>query len=125
MSRDEGLREEDLAIYGQQYYTSVLRLQPVTCFESDLSADSSILVDFTSYLLLTFSFIPPSFSLSLSILSQTFPLLPSLHSSLPLSSPLPSGTTLSAACCEITLGINGDEKYPDDKIDILERAGYG
>ena len=33
--------------------------------------------------------------------------------------------TLVDSCCEIKLTIDGTEKYPDDKIDILERAGYG
>ena len=31
---------------------------------------------------------------------------------------------LEDACCEITCAIDGDEKYPDDKRDVLERAGY-
>jgi hypothetical protein len=29
------------------------------------------------------------------------------------------------ACCEITLSIDGQEKYSDDKLDILERSELG
>lgn len=29
------------------------------------------------------------------------------------------------SCCEITCTIDGTEKYPDDKLDVLERNGYG
>jgi hypothetical protein len=32
---------------------------------------------------------------------------------------------LDDASCEITCAIDGTEKYPDDKRDVLERAGYG
>ena len=33
--------------------------------------------------------------------------------------------TLDDACCEFAVSIDGTEKYADDKIDILERQGYG
>jgi len=33
--------------------------------------------------------------------------------------------TLDDACCEFAVSIDGSEKYTQDKIDILERQGYG
>ena len=78
-----------------------------------------------------------SFSLSFSLsLFRSLSLFLSLSLSLSFSNSLSLSLSLSLsfffllffprlACCEITLSINGQEKYPDDKIDVLERAGYG
>jgi [ribulose-bisphosphate carboxylase]/[fructose-bisphosphate aldolase]-lysine N-methyltransferase len=32
---------------------------------------------------------------------------------------------LEDSCCEITVSIDGTERFPEDKVDILERNGYG
>jgi len=35
------------------------------------------------------------------------------------------GIALDDACCEIVVAIDGSERFADDKLGILERAGYG
>jgi SET domain len=32
---------------------------------------------------------------------------------------------LEDSCCEITVSIDGTERFPEDKVDVLERNGYG